>query len=197
MATEQESVTFERISMHPDYDISTTEPFIIRKRNNNKIMKQSRNNAGYLYVSINGKSYELHRLIAEQFIPNDDPTVKTDVDHIDSNKHNNSISNLQWISHTNNCKKRRKYKLQPNEYIDTLDGLDVVQITKYNNKAYDRYYYDKNNEKLYLKKSTKDQRSKAGAPIIKYKIVNPGIHGISIVTLISSNKEKTHIATTN
>ena len=44
------------------------------------------NDAGYVYVSIDGKLIELNRIIAEQFIPNNNPNVKTDIDHINGNK---------------------------------------------------------------------------------------------------------------
>lgn len=51
--------------------------------------------------SKNIKRY-IHRLMAEMFIPN--PDNKKQVNHIDGNKHNNSISNLEWVSHKENAK---------------------------------------------------------------------------------------------
>jgi len=46
------------------------------------------------------------RLVASAFILNDDPTVKTDVDHIDNDPLNNCSHNLQWLSHSENSKRR-------------------------------------------------------------------------------------------
>jgi hypothetical protein len=43
-------------------------------------------------------TYKLHRLLAEHFIPN--PEHKTHVMHIDGNKYNNALSNLQWATKT-------------------------------------------------------------------------------------------------
>jgi hypothetical protein len=43
----------------------------------------------------------VHRLVAEAFIENDDDT-KLFVDHIDTNKLNNNVSNLRWVSHKEN-----------------------------------------------------------------------------------------------
>ena len=59
---------------------------------------------GYLQVRLykNGKrySYLVHRLIAETFLPNDDPTKE--VNHINECKSDNRVCNLEWISHIEN-----------------------------------------------------------------------------------------------
>ena len=44
---------------------------------------------------------KLHRLVAEYFIPN--PNGYSDVNHIDENKSNNDVNNLEWCSHKENC----------------------------------------------------------------------------------------------
>ena len=42
----------------------------------------------------------VHRLVAESFIPN--PNNLECVNHIDENKHNNRVDNLEWISRADN-----------------------------------------------------------------------------------------------
>ena len=61
---------------------------------------------GYLYASLfkNGKhtKRKIHRLVAKAFIAN--PEDKPQINHIDGNKMNNHISNLEWVTSTeNNC----------------------------------------------------------------------------------------------
>lgn len=59
-----------------------------------------------LTIGKNRKHFFKHVLVAKTFIENDDPENKTQVDHIDGNPTNNSISNLQWLSPSDNCLKR-------------------------------------------------------------------------------------------
>lgn len=51
---------------------------------------------GYRRVKIQGKTYKVHRLVAETFIDNTEN--KPTVDHIDRNKSNNNVSNLRWAT---------------------------------------------------------------------------------------------------
>ena len=61
---------------------------------------------GYPTVSlcINGqcKQFGIHRLVAESFI-NKIPD-KNEINHIDGNKANNSVDNLEWCTHTENVR---------------------------------------------------------------------------------------------
>ena len=55
---------------------------------------------GYYRVSIKGKTYAVHRLVAEAFIPN--PYKYPIVHHIDENKKNNVANNLIWCTYQQN-----------------------------------------------------------------------------------------------
>lgn len=57
--------------------------------------------------SIQKKKY-VHRLVAEAFLPN--PDNLPEVDHIDNNRANNMLSNLQWITHQDNMRKQVSYR---------------------------------------------------------------------------------------
>lgn len=58
------------------------------------------NENGYIRVFINNKTNYLHRLIAETFISNS--FNKNQVNHIDGNKLNNNINNLEWMTNQEN-----------------------------------------------------------------------------------------------
>ena len=72
------------------------------------LVKPYKNQYGYLRADIwiDGKrrTVLIHRLVATSFIENDNPEEKDTVDHIDGNKHNNSASNLRWLSRSENVK---------------------------------------------------------------------------------------------
>lgn len=66
--------------------------------------------SGYKFVRVGEKSYPLHRVIASAFIPN--PEDKPQVNHIDGNKTNNAVSNLEWVTHQENVQHAVKLGLR-------------------------------------------------------------------------------------
>lgn len=65
-----------------------------------KVLAESVNHMGYAKVCMGRKTYIVHNVIANAFIPNPDklPTV----DHINGNKRDNRVANLRWLSHRDN-----------------------------------------------------------------------------------------------
>lgn len=78
-----------------------------------KPLKQCVDGRGYMSIGLispsSGKRHHInvHRIIAQTFLPNDDnlPVVH----HIDGNKFNNAVTNLQWTTHTHNLQCRRPF----------------------------------------------------------------------------------------
>lgn len=66
-------------------------------------------NGGYLTTVINNKTLQIHRIIAQTFIPN--PENKPLVNHKDGNKHNNDVNNLEWVTDSENTKHAYKMEL--------------------------------------------------------------------------------------
>lgn len=71
-----------------------------RVKNKYKILTLQKDFDGYISVKILGKSYKVHRLIAQLFIPN--PNNLPIVNHKDGNKSNYNINNLEWVDISKN-----------------------------------------------------------------------------------------------
>jgi len=77
-----------------------------------------------LYLNNKGTKIATHRLLATHFIPN--PENKRTVNHIDGNKLNNSLSNLEWATDAENIQHAYDTGLQPyrREYLlETYDSM--------------------------------------------------------------------------
>lgn len=94
-----------------------------------RILKQYPRPDGYMQVNLklNGKQKTLnvHRLVAEAFIPN--PENKTDVDHINGNKEINSVSNLRWATRVENLNNRRKKKKGGNSKVVCINTGEIFE----------------------------------------------------------------------
>ena len=69
---------------------------------------------GYCRIKVDRKEYGMHRLVAIAFIPN--IHNKPDVNHIDGNKQNNNVSNLEWVTKKENMLHAVLNNLASNQY---------------------------------------------------------------------------------
>ena len=103
-----------------------------------KILTPSADKNGYLFVGIrkNGikRAYTIHRLVAEAFIPN--PQKHTVVNHIDENKKNNKVTNLEWCTQKHNVlhsinrlsQRRKIVRSDGKEYASIADAMREMNL---------------------------------------------------------------------
>lgn len=140
---------WEDVKNHPNYEISKNYPYKIRNKSTNRCLKFSTNNCGYQMVQLNENSYCVHRLIAIQWLPNSDPSILKEVDHIDYDRTNNRLENLRWVSVSENRRNRRRYQRQPIEYVEEIP-VTAIRIDVINGFLYDRYLFDYATERLIM-----------------------------------------------
>ena len=109
----------------------------------------------YLWLGNSKKNYLVHRLVAEAFIPN--PNCLPEVNHLDENKDNNDVNNLEWCTHLYNLNygtvRKRIGEANRNRLItDKLRAFfrtDTARRRWINNGVYEKYVYSENTEKWY------------------------------------------------
>lgn len=103
-----------------------------------RILKQQPIRTGYLIVWLYngkphgngrcGKAYQVHRLVADAFLPN--PNCLPEVNHINENKNDNRAENLEWCSHAYNSSygtrgKKIGAKLKNGKRSTPIDQFDL------------------------------------------------------------------------
>lgn len=134
------------IMTHPDYTISDCG--VVTKTTTKYVLSQWTGANGYLYVDLRkdgkGTKVALHRLLALTFIEN--PENKYTVNHIDGNKLNNTLENLEWNTVAENTQHAYDTGLQPYrrnyseiEYYEMLDafllGESLTSISNRTNQS--------------------------------------------------------------
>lgn len=74
----------------------------VKNLKTNRILGGRYDGAGYKAVILNGKNYNVHRLVALAFL--DNPNKLPQVNHIDEDKLNNDVKNLEWVSIEDNIR---------------------------------------------------------------------------------------------
>lgn len=72
----------------------------VRNKSKLNVLKQQVNFKGYLQVSIKNKTFRVHRLVADAFIPKIE--YKNQVNHINCIKTDNRVQNLEWVDNREN-----------------------------------------------------------------------------------------------
>lgn len=94
-----------------------------------KILKPLKITKGYLGIrlyneKVKGKTFKIHRLVAETFIPN--PNNYKQINHIDGNKENNCVENLEWCDRSYNIRHALEIglKVTIKDLVNEIDRLN-------------------------------------------------------------------------
>ena len=131
---------WKEIKNYEMYEVSNLGNFrskFVRKENEKyREIKGTLSSSGYQNIFLTGKngkkvSCKAHRLVAEAFIEN--PEKKRTVNHINGHKLDNRLSNLEWMTHSENNLHAHKTGLINNKKSYTnSEKLEMIEM--YNNK---------------------------------------------------------------
>lgn len=161
---------YKTIEKHPNYEVSNLGNIRYKDSKHKKHLSLVRDR--YM-VSLNGKSYYVHIIVAEAFVVNLNPNKYFYVNHKDENPLNNKANNLEWCTQKYNvrygtCQQRRVEKISKGkifrynlkgELIEIYPSLSCLYnnnliaiwhriIRHSKNRFYDNSYWIKENENL-------------------------------------------------
>jgi len=90
-------------------------------------LKIMNNGKGYCIVSIQGHPNKLHRVVAKCFIPN--PNNKPQVNHLDGNKSNNKVENLEWVTNAENQLHAHSLGLMKYDYFNDIEIIELKKLS--------------------------------------------------------------------
>ena len=95
-----------------------------------KVLKQQHMPNGYLRAPLRGQKHTeyiyVHRLVAEAYIPN--PQNKPMVNHINGNKADNRVGNLEWVTGLENHTHAFELGLYPRQKVHPSEKGNVVSL---------------------------------------------------------------------
>ena len=125
---------YHKLKFNPKYIISN-KGFVISLVREFHLLNIRKDKNGYTHYYIRDlstgkrKDFKGHRLVAEYFI--DNPNNYPIVNHIDGNKANNHIENLEWCTHSQNNIHAYKNGLNRSKKRQcTINGINYESITE-------------------------------------------------------------------
>ena len=103
-----------------------------------RVLKQARKANGYMQLSLSANGVKLkhvyvHRLVACAFLPN--PNNLPDVNHINHNKQDNRVDNLEWVTRSENILHARRLLRETNHYKPKASTKFVRDVIEYRERV--------------------------------------------------------------
>ena len=114
----------------------------VKNVNTSRILKQQVDHDGYFIITLRKgkakKTYKVHRLVAETFIPRNHKTLQ--VNHISGIKSDNSVSNLEWVTLRENIIHAHKIGIyNPTQQSNAMNKYKKTILKILNGKVVEKY----------------------------------------------------------
>lgn len=97
---------------------------VTKSNSKERIMKPSQRTDDYYSITINEKTYKIHRLVGQTFVPN--PENKPQINHKNGDKNVNDAENLEWMTSSENNRHSWSNHLRTNK---STKSRKVIQST--------------------------------------------------------------------
>ena len=118
---------FQKITHAPNYSVSNIGR--VRNDKNNRFLRLSQSGDKYIRITLHGRKYRVHRLVAAAFVEN--PRNFEQVHHLNGDYLDNRAENLAWGNNGSLALRRDKHNVKL-----VHDGLYKAELT-FKQKKYD------------------------------------------------------------
>jgi hypothetical protein len=137
-AIENAIVEWRTIGGYENYEVSNDGQ--VRNRSSQRILRPGLSVGYYCVVLCKGgvgKTMKVHQLVATAFLGDSEGRY---VDHIDHNRLNNNISNLRYVSQSDNMRNSSGYRGKSFDFLDSLPP-DAIEVEEYGRHEFENLYY--------------------------------------------------------
>lgn len=190
----EQIIDFIPLNDYPDYEILNEYPFIIRRKDNKYVIKETINKCnGYPSVCLNTNKINKHTIIAKQFILNDDPENKNQVDHINKDRTDYHLENLRWVSSSENNKNASSRNGVQYEFIDSIP-YNAIKILYYDTSI-ERHFYNDGEYYYYFDEETEEDKfyQKITNNVFRVMHINTTKNGLQLIMTRDINHKKVSI----
>lgn len=130
---------WKTIPFEPNYEVSNKGN--VRNSETKSVKSQRSNRGGYRRVTLypSGKTYTTHRLVMLTF---KNENVKEQIDHIDGDKTNNTLDNLEWVTSQENQRRRSLNPKNKLSYSGEKNAMSKLTEDQARFIKYDHQYLD-------------------------------------------------------
>lgn len=143
---------FCKINVKDYYYVTTCGKVVTVKKDKYKVLKPNINKKGYHQYRMYDDNFGsvrpyVHKLVALAYIDNNGDFEQ--VDHLDMNKNNNHIKNLEWVTNKENMKRRYEKISSGIKWCSTtLSNEDVIFIRKNHKRWFENGRLKSNTKEL-------------------------------------------------
>ena len=138
MSSEQTKKFIPLKNYENKYEILNQYPFTIRRKKDHYIVNECINIDGYPSINLNCKKINKHIVVANQFIPN--PKNLPLIDHINKDRTDYHLTNLRWVSRSENNKNKISARGVKYKFVDSLPN-DAIKVNYYGKHQFSNLYF--------------------------------------------------------